>query len=354
MAILSSILRRSSLSALVALGVVLSHASTASAQDEAAAAETAPALPPPALPPPAPLPAPVPVVVAPSPAAPPASTPLAPPPAIAIAAPVAPPAPPTFVAGQSPDDVRFRDAHVDRVVLAPTAETHPKGTFYVSDYELLFLQLGYAVTDDLQLSVAGLLPVTSDQPLFFDFGAKLNVFRGEAFRAAVFGALDVVTSTTGRDDSAFAGRVGAVGQICFERTCQSSLSLTAGTLAASGMHKVLPYFGAAGFVLHASSRVSLLAEPSVVGATSFDGLTEGGALFAIGYGLRIAGPNFGLDLTFVDPIAGTAGGAVGSTNMPMGIPFVAFTYRTDGDAPSGARAVTSGAPVALPMSARAL
>src|ERR1019366_2987154 len=58
-----------------------------------------------------------------------------------------------------PGDLRFRDANADRVILGSTAETHPKGTFFISDYEILLLQVGYAITDQLQVSVTGIPPL---------------------------------------------------------------------------------------------------------------------------------------------------------------------------------------------------
>ena len=53
------------------------------------------------------------------------------------------------------DDVRSRDAHLDRVLLVPTAETHPEGTLFITVYELILPSVGYAITDDVQASVLG-------------------------------------------------------------------------------------------------------------------------------------------------------------------------------------------------------
>jgi hypothetical protein len=55
------------------------------------------------------------------------------------------------------------DAHSDRVILMPTAETQPEGTFFIRSYELVLLQLGYAITDDLQLSALVLPPLFQEQ-----------------------------------------------------------------------------------------------------------------------------------------------------------------------------------------------
>ena len=73
------------------------------------------------------------------------------------------------------------------MILGSTAETHPKGTFFFSDYELLLLQAGYAITDEFQLQLTGIPPIVKDQPYYCDIGAKLNIVRNESFRAAING-----------------------------------------------------------------------------------------------------------------------------------------------------------------------
>src|SRR5207249_1867311 len=149
---------------------------------------------PPPLPAPSAPQAPSPAVVAPTPAPVVTDAPTQVPgatPAPVVIADAPPPYVPEKRPGESANDIRFTDAHADRVVLGSTAETHPQGTFFFSDYEVILLQFGYAVTDSLQLSVAGLPPLAKEQPYFFDFGLKLNVARTDVFRAALLGAFDV-------------------------------------------------------------------------------------------------------------------------------------------------------------------
>jgi hypothetical protein len=248
--------------------------------------------------------------------------------------------------GESPDDIRFRDAHADRVILGSTAETHPKGTFFFTDYEILLVQFGYAATDQLQLSISGIPPIIKNQPYFFDFGLKLNLVRSDVFRAALTGGFDVVTvGGSGTNNGPFyGGRFGAVGQFCFQSTCLSSASIHVGTLITSSVNDVLPVYGAVGLVGRVSSLVSLLAEPELVGVSGTGtSNVSGGAYFAFGYGVRLSGRSFGVDLTFIEPVAATRG----SIDNPfiLGEPFVAFTYRTDGDArpasTAGARGTSS-------------
>lgn len=311
---------RSSLVGLASVVACALHALPASAQPDPNAPPAPPVVPPP--PPPAPPPSPPPTG----------------------AATGDEPAEPTArgTAGNRPNDVRFLDAHADRVIFGSTAETHPKGTFFFSDYEILLLQFGYAVTDDLQLSLTGLPPIVKDQPYFFDFGAKLNVVRGDVFRAALTGAFDVVTAGgTGTDNGPYyGGRLGAAGQFCFEMTCGSSVSISGGTIITSGIKQVFPIYGAVGFIAKLSPLVSLLAEPQLLGALGTgSGNVDSGGFFSFGYGVRLSGKHFGVDITFIKPVAVTGGG---SFNDPfiLGYPFVAFTYRTAGDPrdPRGANA----------------
>ena len=243
--------------------------------------------------------------------------------------PAATPAPP--VAPAELGDTRFRDANADRVILGSTAETHPKGTIFFSDYEILLLQVGYAITDEFQLSLTGIPPILQNQPYYFDFGAKLNLLRGESFRAAINGGFDIVTTGgTGSGGPYYGGRLGAIGQICFNPTCRSSLSLNLGTILTSGVNEVLPIYGSAGFIVNLSKLVSLLAEPALLGALGTGATNIGaGAFFAVDYGVRLSTANFGVDLTFIEPVAATTGGF--SNPFILGYPFVVFTYRTDGD-----------------------
>ena len=158
-------------------------------------------------------------------------------------------------------DVRYADSNSDRVILFSTAETHPAGTFYFSDYEIIFLQVGYAFTDSLQVSLTGVPPMFTDQPYFFDVTAKLNVLRTDRFRAALQFAGDAVFSPKSDPSSVFGLRAGAIGQICFEPACLSSLTLNAGTLLNNKANEVVPIYMAAGLMIHVTDLVKLMVEP---------------------------------------------------------------------------------------------
>ncbi len=221
---------------------------------------------------------------------------------------------------------RLTDANVDRTILFSTAETHPKGTFFFSDYELVLLQFGYAITDDLQLSVSGLPPIIKNQPYFLDLALKANFFRSDVVRLAVIGAGTVAFLPDSDPSTYFGARLNGVAQFCFDRVCRSSFSFNAGTFVNSESNLVVPITLAGGFVFHVSDLVKILAEPAyAIGVgKGVSGQPDG---FLFDYGVRLSADHFGFDLAFLRPIG------AGTEDFPviLGLPWVAFTYRTSGD-----------------------
>jgi hypothetical protein len=228
--------------------------------------------------------------------------------------------------GNQPTEPRFADANSDRVVLFSTAETHPKGTFFFSDYELFLLQFGYAITDGLQIALSGVPPIIKKQPYFFDLSVKGNVLRSDYVRVAVIGAGTAVLVPEASPSSLFGARANGVAQLCFEKLCRSSFSFNAGTFLNSESNVIIPITLAGGAVLHASNLVKFLVEPAyalVVG----EGVTDQPEGFLIDYGVRLSGKNFGFDLAFLLPV-----GAGEDSPFILGVPWLALTYRTDGAA----------------------
>ncbi len=218
-------------------------------------------------------------------------------------------------------DVRDTDANADRGILFSTAETHPAGTFYFSDYEIFLLQVGYAFTDSLQVSVTGMPPMFQDQPYFFDVTAKLNLFRGPLLRTALQLSADGVVSPNSSPKSIVGGRVGLVGQLCFDGSCASSLSLSAGTLLNNRSNEVLPVYLGASLLVRVTDLVKLMVEPAY-GVSIGDGRVDAPASFLLSYGVRLSGKHFGFDLAFLRPVGGDSGGLI------LGAPLLSFTYRT--------------------------
>jgi hypothetical protein len=225
--------------------------------------------------------------------------------------------------GERKNEPRFQDANADHIVLFSTAETHPKGTFYFSDYELVFLQAGYAITDSVQVSLTGVPPLVKDQPYFFDLAVKGNFLRTEVLRLAMVGAGTVVVAPDADPNTVLGARLNGVSQFCFEALCKNSFSLNVGTFLNSESNRIVPITLAGGLVVQASSLVKLLLEPAyaiVIG----EGVEDQPEGFLLNYGLRLSGEHFGFDLAFIRPFG---------PDIPLilGVPWVAFTYRTSGD-----------------------
>jgi hypothetical protein len=208
--------------------------------------------------------------------------------------------------------VPAEDPEADRGVLAPTAYTHPKGTFYFSDYELVLVQIGYAFTDDTQISLTGLPPLNTDEQLVaLDVTLKSTVYRGGLVRIAALGS----ASGLGAKEVGVIGigRVGGVVQLCIERDCGTSLSLSSNVALAGAL---VMANGASG-IFRVTRTAALLAELDTLVPLGKDTGNVNGAL-ACG-GVRLHGPTWGLDLTVLH--------VLGPKNEAT-IPFVALTYRS--------------------------
>ena len=282
---------------------------------------------PPGSPPPAP-PAELPSAVAPAPPPPaPPFTPV-PVPAFTTPAPVFNPPPPVWTPPPSPPrapawtpptpdsaprDARYTDAHVDHVVWMPTAETHPAGTAYFSSYELLILQAGYALSDDVQLTLT-FIPIASDDIAFpLDVSVKGVVMRSRRVRVAAIGSASGVASF--ENQPGLLGRAGGVTTLCFDDACRSSASVAANLLMLGNQ---LIVADAVGGIFRLSSLTALLAEvqsavPFGRDVGRYNGV--GGAL-----GVRLSGARWGVDLSLQVPLT--------SEDVPRAFPVVAFTYRT--------------------------
>jgi hypothetical protein len=210
-------------------------------------------------------------------------------------------------------DHRYTDAHVDRAILVPTAETHPEGTLYFSSYEIVLLQAGYAVSDRTQVTLTTAPPLPTEKILPLDLSLKTVIARTPEFRLA---ALVSVSGIAGIDQgTAVVGRVGGVAQLCFERTCRSSVSVGTNVVLAG---EAIVSSGA-GLVLRATDHVSVLLEADSVIPVGLDVAIDGGV--AIGPGVRFSGEHLALDLAFMHAVDVLEGPAV---------PFLAMTYRTSG------------------------
>jgi hypothetical protein len=202
------------------------------------------------------------------------------------------------------------DPQADRGVLLPTAYTHPKGTWFFSDYDLVLVQLGYAFTDDTQISLTAIPPLGGDDVSFVDLTLKTTLYRGGLVRLAALGSTSgLVSNETG---VLGVGRVGGVAQLCLERRCDSSFSLSTNMTLAGA---ILMTNGVNG-IFRLGHVVSLLAELDTLIPLTKDAGEFGGALF--GGGVRFHWTRWGLDLALMHVLG----------NDKETLPLIAFTHRS--------------------------
>ena len=196
-------------------------------------------------------------------------------------------------------------------MIGPTAYTHPKGTVTFSDYELALLQLGYAITDDTQVTLTGLPPVGTERILVLDITLKSTLYRGGRVHIAALGSTSGIAAK--EVGVIGVGRVGGVVQLCLARDCESSLSLSSNMTLAGVM---LMLNGATG-IFRVGRTTSLLAELDTLLPLSKDAGEINGGL-ASG-GVRFGWTNWGLDLVLMRVLG----------SSPVTLPFIALTYRSE-------------------------
>jgi hypothetical protein len=220
---------------------------------------------------------------------------------------------------------RHTDAHADRVLLVPTAETHPKGTLFATAYDLVVLSAGYALSDRVQTSVTG---TTDGHGGFVDLDLKANVLRSRFLRVAVLTSIDFVHTREGED--LLLGRIGASGQFCFELACRTSVTLHAMLIGQDEPDTLLPVGIGAGFIARVSSALSVLLEYDMLVNASRDLEFIDLPVFAVGYGARIStAPSWALDVALLRRMQSDASVRVTPPQLfdLLGVPLLAFTYR---------------------------
>lgn len=226
-------------------------------------------------------------------------------------------------ADAAPESARRDGAVADRVVLMPTGDTQPQGTLFITDYDLLFVQAGYAATDRLQLSATGIADFTGQAA--FDLTLKASVHRSPGLRIA---ALASATYLHLGQQELLAGRAGGAFQLCFEPACRSSATLASFVALTDLPDVLLPVALAGGLVARVSEGLSLLAEYSTLFNANKRIKFIDQSLFVLSYGVRAAGnPHWALDLCFLRSMESTGDHTTAPFFRLLGIPLVAFTYR---------------------------
>ncbi|MCC6998411.1 MAG: hypothetical protein IT370_27615 [Deltaproteobacteria bacterium] len=229
---------------------------------------------------------------------------------------------------------RLQDPHIDRGlinIISPTAETQPKGSFSFTDYELFLMGITYGATDNLQVSLTTMAPITEDMPLFAIIGGKLQLLGTGNLHLALVGNLFYGSDGDSGNsaDSASAALLGGAVSLCLDPTCASLLSgaLQAGFALETDQHGVLPYLVSVSISKTIGRRVKLLAGFDTAGLTA-DGdneLADGGLL---SYGLRFFSSDIAGDVGFIKPVCLSSrfeGDCDGG--LVMGVPWVDFSYR---------------------------
>jgi len=243
----------------------------------------------------------------------------------ASALPIAPPATPvaqpsTFSAAPAAarsrpvalDSARIANAHADRVVLLPTAYTHPSGTFYLSSYDIVLLQAGYAFDDTTQLTFTGVPPLTEDVIIPVDLSLKTALIRASSVRVAAIGSISGLFGL--EEGGALLGRVGGVTELCFDDSCESSASIGT-TLVLAGPAMIVA--NGAGVIWRVASFAALMLEVDTLMPIG----REAGEIHAIAVAPAVRFPfrNWALDLGFVRPLD-----SAGPVEV---LPLVVFSYR---------------------------
>jgi hypothetical protein len=229
----------------------------------------------------------------------------------------APRAPIAGAAAQEPSTPwasRVSDAHHDRLLLAPTAETNPKGSFYATSYEIILLQLGYSITDASQVSVTATPPLGEDGVVPADISLKTVVLREPHVAVAAIASASGIVGF--EEFSGFLGRAGGVVTLCSEaRACRWSVSMST-SLALAGPASV--WFNGVGVSWRVGRMVSLIAELDTLLPLAEPVGEVNGVLG--GLGVRLSGRAWGLDFALMK--AGKARAEPSDL-----VPFIAATYR---------------------------
>jgi len=197
----------------------------------------------------------------------------------------------------------------------PTAETHPSGTWYITDYYVFVPSIGVAVSDRTQITLVLTGSPFGRDPLgLADFSVKSVLARGYRYRlAAIGGTAGLIGFEQG---FGFVGRAGFISQLCFEDTCRSSANVSTNVLFLGAVVML----NGVGFVFRVSELVSFLAEGAVLIGAGPGGVEDANGV-AGDVGIRFSRERWGLDLA----LGGFAESGGERRRVPL--PLLAFTYR---------------------------
>lgn len=217
------------------------------------------------------------------------------------------------------------DAAVDRGFLTAHAETIGEGKWAFNAYDLLFVGLTYGFTDDIQVSLSTLLPVTSDIPLVLAFQPKFVLVRSDDTVVSLRTPLAFASS-----DGDTAGVIGAGVLLDQYLDKDGRFALHAGFLVAGAFG----VFDSGGFdfgdgalfeldlgaSLGVASILKIILEVQLAAVASEDGF-EIADVALVNYGVRFFSGSIAGDLGFTYPVGGDV------DDLLLGIPYLAFSAR---------------------------
>lgn len=243
----------------------------------------------------------------------------APPPPAEYAAPPPPAAAPVRSPGLD------EDPHIDRVWFTPTGVTQPAGTTSFNDYELVFIGLTHAFTDNFQLTAIVFPPYVEDLPFIGLLNAKLGLSVTDRFHIAVSGGIGVGHAD---GETGSVGLVGASASYCTDDPCASLFSAFVYTgFSITEDDNAIPLGYGVSLLQRLSRHVKLAVELASGGAfnSSDIELAEG---FLISYGVRFFSENFAIDVGLVRPVF--TGDTDFDNPFVLGVPILTASYRWGG------------------------
>ncbi len=215
----------------------------------------------------------------------------------------------------------YDDASIGRAWFTPTALTAPQGTLTFSSHEILFVGMGAAVTDHLQISGITMLPIAGDFLPFF-LSAKYGIPITSRFHLGVQVSLAGVLDSSDSDDSGTIALAGGIATLCIDADCSSLLTGYATTGSVLGEdEEVYPVMYSLSWIQRLSRRFRLMLE--LDRAAVIDGFVDDeDRVTLFWYGLRVTSPRFAVDFGFVRPFFEDD-----FDELPFGLPWLNLTYR---------------------------
>ncbi len=231
--------------------------------------------------------------------------------------------PPPAAAPSNVDAGVIQDANSGRSWLSPTALTPPAGTWSFSDFELLLVSGGYAITDQFSISATTLLPIVDEMPFFGILSAKLQVINAGRLRGAAQLAVMHLRDTSDIDSDAAltVANLGGALTLCLDDGCHSHLTGYLGAGFADQDQQAVPFVASVALTYRLGRHVKLVLEADTAFIAGEINETAEGLL--AWYGLRFTSKMIGVDLGLAKPLCEGC-----DDGIALGLPFVSFTYRS--------------------------